>query len=277
VSSITLNLALSRRIELAEAQAAAGAAEALAAFRPDTGVAVTKIAGGYAVYCGPNSPVTQAVALGLDGMVSEEEFNALEQFYASRNEPVRVETSPLADHSLIEQFGKRHYRVTEFTNVMARSVCEAEFVKESSALDREITVERVPREHIDLWNLTVAQGFAEGTAVPQEILDVMQAFASAPHVECYLARVNGAIAGGGTIILRDGVAGLFGASTLPTYRNRGVQTVLLQRRILRAAEAGCDLVVCLAHPGSSSQRNVVRRGFDVLYTRVKFERNLAAE
>src|SRR5438876_1651653 len=124
MTSLTLDRALSRRIELAEAEAAAAAAEALTEFRPDAGVAVARIAGGFAVYCGANSPVTQAVGLGLDGPVDEEEFDALELFYASRKEPVRVETSPLADPSLIEQFGKRHYRVTEFTNVMARSTSE---------------------------------------------------------------------------------------------------------------------------------------------------------
>src|SRR5262249_43093369 len=65
VTSLTLDRALSRRIELAEAQAAAAAAEALAEFRPNAGVAVARIAGGFAVYCGANSPVTQAVGLGL--------------------------------------------------------------------------------------------------------------------------------------------------------------------------------------------------------------------
>jgi len=44
MTSLTLDRALSRRIELAEAQAAAAAAEALAEFRPDAGVAVTRIA-----------------------------------------------------------------------------------------------------------------------------------------------------------------------------------------------------------------------------------------
>jgi ribosomal protein S18 acetylase RimI-like enzyme len=76
--------------------------------------------------------------------------------------------------------------------------------------------------------------------------------------------------------LRDGIAGLFGASTLPAYRNRGVQKALLAARIARAANASCDLVVCLARPGGTSQRNVVRRGFSVLYTRVKFEREVMA-
>jgi GNAT superfamily N-acetyltransferase len=276
MTSLTLDRALSRRIELAEAQAAAAAAEALAEFRPHAGVAVTRIAGGFAVYCGANSPVTQAVGLGLDGPVNDEEFDALERFYASRKEPVRVETSPLVDRTLIEQFGKRRYRVTEFTNVMARSTSETRLSSAVRETGDGITVERVAREHMDLWNLTVAQGFAEHHPVTQEILDVMRAFASAPQVECYLARVNGAVAGGGTIILRDGLAGLFGASTLPGYRKRGVQAALLESRIARAAECGCDLVVCLAQPGSTSQRNVMRRGFSVLYTRVKFEREIAS-
>jgi hypothetical protein len=51
-----------------------------------------------------------------------------------------------------------------------------------------------------------------------------------------------------------------------------VHTALLHARLARAAEAGCDLAVCLAQPGSASQQNIVRRGFTVLYTRVKFEK-----
>jgi GNAT superfamily N-acetyltransferase len=100
----------------------------------------------------------------------------------------------------------------------------------------------------------------------------MKMFALSAGVECYLARVEGKVAGGATLAIRDGVAGLFGASTLPAFRKRGVQTALLHARLERAAEAGCDLAVCLAQPGSSSERNIVRRRFTVLYTRVKFEK-----
>ncbi|HXN51768.1 MAG TPA: hypothetical protein VN943_07500 [Candidatus Acidoferrum sp.] len=112
MTALLLDLALSRRVELAEAQAAADAAETMEKLRPGSGAAVEQTAGGYAVYCGANSPVTQAVGLGLDGTVSEEEFARLEEFYRSRNEPVRVETSPLADASLFEQFGQRAYRAS---------------------------------------------------------------------------------------------------------------------------------------------------------------------
>ena len=51
---------------------------------------------------------------------------------------------------------------------------------------------------------------------------------------------------------------------------------MLRARLERATEAGCELAACLARPGSTSQRNIVRHGFQVLYTRVKFERDLTA-
>jgi len=270
MKNLELNVELARRIEIAEARAAVAAAEKLKRSRPESGAAVEQLAGGYAVYAGANSPITQAVGVGLDGEVSPEEFDKLEEFYRRRNEPVRVETCPLADESIFQLYGKRGYRVTEFTNVMARFVEGG--VPQPEAQDG-VTVQKVSPGQIDLWTLTVSQGFAEQHQVTQELIEVMRMFAQGPHTECYLARVDGKIAGGATLALRDGVAGLFGASTLPAFRNRGVQSALLNARLARAVEAGCDLAVSLARPGSTSQRNIVRRGFTVLYTRVKFERD----
>ena len=268
-----LDLALARRIELAEAHAAANCANAVDVLPSGVSGAVERIAGGFAIYCGAGSPVTQAVGLGLDGAVSEGEFDRLEEFYRTRNEAVRVETCPLADASLIRCFGERGYRVTEFSNVMALPLDGVSLSAAGSASPPDgVTIERIGKEHTDLWTLTVSLGFSENFPVTQEVLDVMKMFAHGSNVECYLARVDGAVAGGATLALREGVAGLFGASTLPAFRNRGVQTALLKERLARAAAENCDLAVCIAAPGSASQRNVVRLGFSVLYTRVKFER-----
>jgi len=268
-----LDLALARRIELAEAHAAVDCAEALERMRPGGVGAVERIAGGFAIYCGAGSPVTQAVGLGLDGAISEEEFDRLEEFYRSRNEAVRVETCPLADASLVRHFGERGYRVTEFSNVMALTLRGASSLEaDGPSPAAGLTMERIGNQQMDLWTLTVSQGFSENFPVTQEILEVMKMFALGANVECYLARVDGAVAGGATLALRQGVAGLFGASTLPAFRNRGVQTALLKERLRRAMTENCDLAVCIAQPGSSSERNVVRQGFSVLYTRVKFER-----
>jgi GNAT superfamily N-acetyltransferase len=136
-----------------------------------------------------------------------------------------------------------------------------------------VSIGRAGESELDLWTRTVSQGFSESYAVTPELLEVMKMFAFGPNVECYLARVDGEIAGGGTLARHDGVAGLFGASTLPAFRNRGVQTALLNTRLRRASELGCDLAVSLAQPGSASQRNIMRQKLSVLYTRVKFERS----
>jgi GNAT superfamily N-acetyltransferase len=275
MSALLLESPLARRVELAEAQAAVETAGALEASLPGSGAAVEAVAGGFAVYCGANSPLTQAVGLGLHGSVSEEEFSRLENFYQTRNEPVRVETCPLADASLIEHYGKRNYRVTEFTNVMARPM-NRNGAEHWPVPARGVSIETAEPGHMDLWTQTVAQGFAESYPVTPELLQVMKMFAMRPSSTCYLARVDGKVAGGATLALHDGIAGLFGASTLPAFRGRGVQSALLHARLARAQENGSDLAVCLAQPGSVSQRNVVRQGFQVLYTRVKFENDFDA-
>jgi GNAT superfamily N-acetyltransferase len=270
MTNIILDLQLAREIELAEAAAAVGCAEMMTSMQPDSVGAVERIAGGYAVYCGADNPVTQAVGLGLSGPVSAEEFDRLESFYFSRNEPVRVETCPMADVSLTAHFNERGYHVAEFSNVMARPVPSSS----SRTPPRELEIRRASAGELDLWVMTVAQGFAENYPVTQELLSVMKMFALGKETECYLARIDGRVVGGATLAVRGRIAGLFGASTLPEFRKRGVQTALLEARLKRAMEAGCELAMSIALPGSYSQRNITRQGFQTLYTRVKFERGV---
>jgi hypothetical protein len=50
-----------------------------------------------------------------------------------------------------------------------------------------------------------------------------------------------------------------------------VQAALLSARLADAA-AGCDIAVVTTLPGSRSQQNVQRQGFDLLYTRATLVR-----
>ena len=266
MTNIVLDLDLAREIELAEAGAAVACARMMVSKGAEADAET--IAGGYAVYCGANSPITQAVGLGLSGPVSLDEFDKLEKFYFRRQEPVRVETCPLADPTLLEHYRERNYHVSEFSNVMARPVGKLPRGKFTPGLE----IQKAEPKELDLWTLTVAQGFAENYPVTQEILNVMKMFSMGKYTECYLARMDGRVAGGATLAVRGRIAGLFGASTLPEFRKRGVQTALLQVRLKRAKEIGCELAVSLAQPGSPSHRNMTRQGFQSLYTRVKFEK-----
>jgi hypothetical protein len=46
----------------------------------------------------------------------------------------------------------------------------------------------------------------------------------------------------------------------------------LAERLRFAREQGADVAMLVAAPGSASQRNAQRAGFQVAYSRVKFER-----
>ncbi|HET9143107.1 GNAT family N-acetyltransferase [Actinophytocola sp.] len=99
-----------------------------------------------------------------------------------------------------------------------------------------------------------------------DIADAMRAFDAAGEVR-YTALRGGALAGGASMRLAEGVAQLGGAATAPAHRRRGVHTALLAARLTEAAAAGCDLAVVTTQPGSKSQHNVQRHGFVLLYTR----------
>jgi GNAT superfamily N-acetyltransferase len=93
-----------------------------------------------------------------------------------------------------------------------------------------------------------------------------------PCVTGFIAWVDGEPAGSAALCMRDGVATLFSTSTHPSFRRRGVQTALIRARLAHASAAGCDIAIVTTSPGSDSQRNVQRYGFDVSYTRVTMTR-----
>jgi GNAT superfamily N-acetyltransferase len=132
-----------------------------------------------------------------------------------------------------------------------------------------VTVRASAPNEAKLWTRTVAEGFAEHYPVTQAMLDVMEGFYGRRDACFFLAFVDGVVAGGGGVFAGQGVGGLFGASTLPAFRRRGVQSVLLAARLAWAREKGCDLALSLARPGSISHRNIERNGFRVAYTRTK--------
>jgi GNAT superfamily N-acetyltransferase len=111
------------------------------------------------------------------------------------------------------------------------------------------------------------QGVPSHEEFPHDVIERAERdLASAGGVR-YVALRDGVIAGGASLRFAEGVAQMTGAATAPAHRRRGVQTALLSARLADAAAAGCDIAVVTTQPGSKSQQNVQRRGFELLYTR----------
>ena len=87
--------------------------------------------------------------------------------------------------------------------------------------------------------------------------------------QLFLAWLDGQPVCGGGLEMHDGVAALMAGGTLPAYRNQGIHTALLHARLTAANEAGCDLALVHSRPGTVSQRNILRAGFQLAYTNLE--------
>ena len=76
------------------------------------------------------------------------------------------------------------------------------------------------------------------------------------------------------VTLPDGraIAAMAGAATHEAHRKRGAQTALLRARldvVKQRVNQGldCDVVMIQTRPGIASERNILRHGFRLAYTR----------
>jgi GNAT superfamily N-acetyltransferase len=252
---ILAGLGLAQRLERAEAANDADCTSA----KPHT--AVEPFAGGWAIFNGADSPLTRAIGLGLDGAVPEAEIDALERFFHHRGARISIDFCPLASPELLASLSRRGYRADEFNNVMVKLLVGA------PPYPPDDRVERTGDEQ--LWSRVVGEGFFERPRLSDDEMEVgLAVFRSRPS-ECYLAYANpGEPAGGAALSIRDNTAVLFADGSIPRYRRRGFQSALIRHRVNDAIARGCDLAAATTAPGSGSQRNYERLGFQVAYTRV---------
>jgi ribosomal protein S18 acetylase RimI-like enzyme len=261
---------LARRVEAAERSLITDFARPVQARLGEDGVFIGHVSGGTAVAAGPTAPFSKVAGLGFEGL-DEAALLDVEREFATRNTPVRVELSILADPQIAARLTARGYRLIGFENVLGRSL--AGYRADPS----EVTVSSMPADRALEWIRIITTAFATPDvfdAPPsQDVIDresleaTFAEIADIGGVQLYVACLGEDTAGGASMRISDGIAQMCGAGTLPEHRRRGVQTALLQHRLAHAAARGCDLAIVTAQPGSVSQRNVQRQGFELLYTR----------
>lgn len=264
--------ALAARIERADARLMSESASAAARRRPETRAFALSVAGGAATYAAPGSPLNKVAGLGFAGPLDPAELDAVERAFAERGAAVQVELSCLAEPQIGALLTRRGYTLENFENVLGRRLPTAP----SRALPDDVVVSVSEAGESGAWlDLVItafaspdAQGVPSHESFPRDELErVMDDMAQAEGFVRYLARRGGVPAGGASMRLFEGVAQLCGAATLPEHRRRGVQSAMLAARLEAASRAGCDVAVVTTQPGSKSQENVQKQGFELLYTR----------
>ena len=112
------DLDLAQRLERTEARANVDFVEARAKAFPDWGAAWIDVAGAFAMFDGPGSPLTQTFGLGMSGPIAAEHLDEIERFFFERGADVFHEVCPLADPTTFALLSERGYKAIEFSNVL---------------------------------------------------------------------------------------------------------------------------------------------------------------
>ena len=263
---------LAERIENAERTLISEAAQEAARRTPEGRCFAMPLAGGVAAWAGEGSPLNKIAGLGFHGPLNEAELEAVESAYSERSCPVQVELSTAGDPSIAALLTRRGYILVGFENVLALALAPGR----EAVIAKAVEIRDSPDSEFDLWLDLVVTGFAspdtQGVAsheeFPREVIaSAMRDCMAANGFVRSLALHDGIPAGGGSLRLHAGVAQLCGAATLPALRRRSVQSSLLEARLAQAAAAGSDVAVVTTQPGSKSQQNVQRQGFELVYAR----------
>jgi GNAT superfamily N-acetyltransferase len=257
--------AQARLLERAFAVSCGALASAMARLDPASGAAALDLPAGIAVFAGPGSPLTQVLALGIEGPVSPADLDRIEAFLTpGGGGPVQAELCPFADPSAAELLAERGYRIAEWQLTWTRPVP----LEPLDPAPPGVEVRPVRPGEEDTCLRAILAGFLETEEVPEEALALLRPAAHAQGHETWMALVDGEPAGGATLSWAGGIAFVSGSGVRPHLRRRGAQGALIRARLARARELGCTTAASTTLPGTPSRRNMERHGFRVAYPKV---------
>lgn len=267
------DLALARRLERAEGMANAASVDSRRTLRPDSNAGWAEVAGTYAMFDGPESPLTQTFGLGLFEPFLADEFDRVEAFFVERGAATFHEVCSFAPRETIALLSTRGYSPIEASTVLVRPISAP--VAPSSS---DITVRPIDVSESDAWSSVAAEGWGSEMPELRGFLEEMGAVVSrARGVTCFVAEREKTAIATAALNICNGVALLAGAATVPSARRQGAQRELFRARLAFAASRGIDLAMVVTQPGSASQRNAERQGFRPVYTRAKWHRPMDAQ
>lgn len=227
-------------------------------FSPSAGATWSEVAGGLAAFTGLDSPLTTVKGAGPD--LSPRDIGAIEAFFRDHGATtVTIEMAPWITDATARTLTEAGYRVAGHEDVV---------VSGSHGAEPELAVEDVA---IEAWPTVMRRCFdlVEGSV----LVDLFAASADLPGCRLYGVRdATGWIACAAAVPY-DPVVVFGNDGTRPEARGRGAQRALIDAR-LGALPAGC-VAVAEVEPGSSSERNYLRCGFDIAYTRTHYVRSLS--
>ncbi|WP_223702230.1 GNAT family N-acetyltransferase [Sutcliffiella deserti] len=201
--------------------------------------------------------------------ISDENIGDIDEiidFYTSREIPARFEVTPAyATEELFRKLSQIGFFQSGFYTSLYRSLASEEKVA-ADEQPSSIVLEKLAETNFNIFGEIYTNGFGMPTALTDYITANNRVLAKSTNWTFYMARAKGEPAGVGVLFRKNDVATLAASTTIPSYRNNGVHTALIQKRIQQAVDTGCQFIMGQAAFGSASHRNMERAGMKIAYT-----------
>ena len=210
-----------------------------------------------------------ACRIRADDARIEKLIDEVSAWFESRNVTPQFRVSPLTQPTNVAQIlERRGFVCNEHETQMVLENDDTE-----PPANSRVSVEIVSSNDLEKF-VTIQHHAFGGTGDPSSIILKMSRASFASGISTpYVARIEGEMAGAGSLIHWAGVFGIYGVATSAKARGQGVGTALV-RRIIQDVRARSDAPICLqAETGANTQRWYERLGFRVVYDRTGWTKN----
>lgn len=258
---------LKQLARMEERRIAAGVADVADEARP--------FAGGTIARGKPGTWCNFACGVGLDGPMTDTELALAETYFTEKGLEPRMELSPYAHPEFVAQLESRGWTVRGFETVLFREIAPREQFAALHDAPAGLQIVIVPKDDdamVRTFAWTSVSGFLpDGREPTSDELALAARCVKHARTWGFLAMIDGQPASAGAcevMTTPEGtIAALFGLSTLPAFRRRGIQQALIAARLAFARDRGATVATIGGIPGAGTERNVRRMGFSVAYTK----------
>ncbi|TCP21483.1 acetyltransferase (GNAT) family protein [Scopulibacillus darangshiensis] len=198
---------------------------------------------------------------------NEENIDPILDFYQEKDIPARFEITPAhASLELLQSLSKKGYFQCGFHNTLCGSLSN-NYISTTEP-DRSISVRELKQDEYAIFGDIYTKGFDMPSFLKEHVAQNNQVLHNNKNWTFYIASYKREPAGIGVLFEYNDVGTLAASATLPEFRNKGVHSALISKRLEKARQLNCTLIVGQAKYGSASHRNMERVGMKIAYTKV---------
>lgn len=197
----------------------------------------------------------------------EKQISMIIDFYKQKEIPARFELTPAhTSPELLTHLSEAGYYHNDFHTTLYASLSN-ELNTSFDLNEPKIVIRELISNEYDTFAEIYTKGFQMPSFLKSGIAQNNEILYNMENWTFYLASYENEAAGIGVLYIKDRIATLAAAATLPTFRNKGIQCALIKHRICQAILQKCDLIAGQAKFGSVSQNNMERAGLRIAYTK----------